>query len=148
MIRRGGSEDLEQVYLLNCEAFTEHWSFEGLVQSLQQGFDLHLCTAGDELAGYILSQDILDEVHIMQVAVAQAFRRQGVAERLSLFLMRQKADAQCFMLEVRASNTAAQALYGKLGFRHVGRRVGYYVPGSHDGEREDALLMRLDRTVE
>ena len=41
------------------------------------------------------------------------------------------------MLEVRASNAAAIALYEQLGFQHVGRRRGYYPDG------EDACLMNL-----
>lgn len=145
MIRRGGAEDLEQVYRLNCEVFSEHWSKKGLQQALEQGMDLYVCIVGEDFAGYILSQDIIDEVHIMQVAVSPAFRRQGVARALSLFLMQHKPDASTFMLEVRASNGAAQALYASLGFEHVGRRVGYYVPGDHGSEREDALLMSLVR---
>ena len=43
--------------------------------------------------------------------------------------------ASTAMLEVRASNMAAVALYEQLGFQHVGRRKGYYADG------EDALLM-------
>ena len=41
-------------------------------------------------------------------------------------------------LEVRVSNTAAQALYAKWGFLTVGRRRGYYQDNG-----EDALLMTL-----
>jgi len=42
------------------------------------------------------------------------------------------------LLEVRASNAAAQALYTAAGFVADGRRPGYYPDG------EDALLWRLD----
>jgi ribosomal-protein-alanine N-acetyltransferase len=40
------------------------------------------------------------------------------------------------MLEVRASNLIAQALYARLGFRIIGRRRGYYAEPP-----EDALVM-------
>ena len=43
------------------------------------------------------------------------------------------------MLEVRASNSAAQALYKQFGFQIVHRRPRYYVDN-----REDALLMNLE----
>jgi len=42
-------------------------------------------------------------------------------------------------LEVRASNTAAQNLYKKLGFFNVGRRKNYY-----EDNHEDAVLMALE----
>ena len=44
----------------------------------------------------------------------------------------------CLMLEVRASNAPAIALYEKHGFAAVGRRKNYY-----DAPREDAVLMTL-----
>ena len=48
-------------------------------------------------------------------------------------------NANAVTLEVRASNTAAQALYSKYGFKVMGRRVKYY---SSNGE--DAVIMSTD----
>jgi ribosomal-protein-alanine N-acetyltransferase len=48
--------------------------------------------------------------------------------------------AQHVFLEVRPSNLAAKALYGRFGFRQVAVRPGYYP--AHDG-REDALVLSL-----
>ena len=45
--------------------------------------------------------------------------------------------AEEVFLEVRESNTAAQALYLGAGFRPVGQRSGYY-----RNPREDALVLR------
>ena len=47
--------------------------------------------------------------------------------------------SRCLTLEVRASNTPAQALYEKLGFAQVGRRPKYY-----QNPREDALILRKE----
>lgn len=44
--------------------------------------------------------------------------------------------AETAFLEVRESNTAAQALYRALGFTSVGRRRSYY-----RAPREDALVL-------
>ena len=44
----------------------------------------------------------------------------------------------CLMLEVRASNAPAIALYEKHGFAAVGRRKNYY-----ESPKEDAVLMTL-----
>ena len=138
--REGNAADLDAVYRLNCEVFPESWSLEGLRDALQGGYELLLCMDGDRLAGYLLSHDVLDEVHIMQVAVAPPYHRQGIAEQLSRNLLAAK-QGMALLLEVRASNLAAQALYEKLGFVHSGLRKAYYVP-KHEGEpREDAVLM-------
>jgi len=141
-IRAGGLDDLAAVYRLNRICFAEAWSEDSLHAALESGFDLLVCEDAGLLAGYILSQDILDEVHIMQVAVDPRYRRCGVARRLSRELLRRKAAMKAMLLEVRASNRAAQGLYESLGFRRCGLRRAYYAPDTN-GAREDAILMRL-----
>jgi len=138
--RRGGADDLTVVHELNRLGLAESWSIEGLRQALKDGYDLLLCLDGDTLAGYLLSHDVIDEVHIMQVVVAPPFRRRGIAEALSRKLIASKAG-MVMLLEVRSSNHAAQALYEKLGFVRTGLRKRYYVPDREGGEREDAVLM-------
>lgn len=140
--REGGAADLPAVFELNRQALPEAWSFEGLQHSLRDGYDLDLCMDGDELAGYMLSHVVLDEVHIMQIAVASGYRRRGIAETLSRNLISGRAG-KLLLLEVRASNLAAQSLYEKLGFVRTGIRRKYYVSRAGDGEREDAVLMSL-----
>ena len=138
--RRGAADDLPQLFELNRQALPEHWSFEGLQQALKNDFDLLVCMDGDTLAGYLLSSDVLDEVHIMQIAVAPDYRRRGIGETLSRNLIAGKPGMSLF-LEVRASNRAAQTLYEKLGFTRSGMRKGYYVPKTVGEAREDAVLM-------
>jgi len=67
-------------------------------------------------------------------------RHQGIGELLliSLIDLAIELDARAITLEVRASNTAAQRLYFKYGFTHVGLRPGYYIDN-----REDGVLMFL-----
>ena len=138
--RDGGVDDLDAVYRLNCEVFPECWTRKGLSDALADCYQFLICMDGERLAGYLLSRDVLDEVHIMQVAVAPEYRRQGIAEQLSRNLLMTKRG-MLLLLEVRASNRAAQSLYEKLGFVHSGVRKAYYVP-QHEGEvREDAVLM-------
>ena len=83
---------------------------------------------------------VLDEGQICNVAVCPAFRRMGVGEAL-MAAQREIARSRgitVMMLEVRASNTAAQCLYEKLGWEKLGTRKNFY-----SSPREDALLYNL-----
>jgi len=84
---------------------------------------------------------VLDEAHIATIAVHPDIRRKGVGMRLLRTAMTAAyhEGACIFYLEVRASNLAAQIMYGNLGYEIVGRRPKYY---KNNGE--DALLMTLD----
>ena len=82
---------------------------------------------------------VLDEGNLDNIAVAPAYRRQGVADALlSVVTGFGREHLSRLMLEVRASNAPAIALYEKYGFAAVGRRKNYY-----DAPREDAVLMTL-----
>ena len=98
---------------------------------------------GGPLVGYFGFQVILEEGHIMNLAVHADYRRRGLGELLLLDLYEQARSRGVvhLTLEVRASNLAAQGLYQKYGFQVEGRRLRYY------GDGEDALIMwtgRLD----
>jgi ribosomal-protein-alanine N-acetyltransferase len=75
--------------------------------------------------------------HLMNVAVDDHLRRQGIATTLleRLFELGDRPSEQ-YTLEVRTSNESAIRLYESFGFRAAGRRRAYY----HDN-REDALIM-------
>lgn len=81
-----------------------------------------------------------DDAHIIAIAVHPGWRKRGLAEWLMLELaaLAWSQGAMAVTLEMRASNTAADALYRKLGFHEVGRRKRYY----RDTD-EDALLFTL-----
>lgn len=53
-------------------------------------------------------------------------------------LLCRRATAESVLLEVRASNDPALALYASMGFRQVGLRKKYY-----SSPEEDAVLMTL-----
>ena len=77
----------------------------------------------------------------MNLAVIESIRRKGVARALVMQALEMGLSkaARCAVLEVRASNHAAHALYRNLGFRDVTIRPTYYT-----NPIEDALLMELD----
>lgn len=145
-IRPATTADIYDIYMLNCACFIEAWSVMALGMWQERGDSLDVVYSVDGgLAAYYLGQDVLDEVHIMQLAVAQPFRRMGLARYLMQYeIDRKRAAGMCRMLlEVRLSNRAAQRLYAGLGFREVGLRKEYYAP-VEGRPAEDALLMTFD----
>lgn len=87
-------------------------------------------------AGWVLA----DELHVINVAVEPAHRREGHGRKLvvELLLHGQEKGATCATLEVRAGNAAAIGLYESLGFKSCGLRKKYY-----PDNKEDAVVMWL-----
>jgi len=92
----------------------------------------------EHLLGFIGIWLMVGEAHVVTVAVRDACRRTGIGERLLIAATEQAMayDQEVLTLEVRASNQAAQRLYEKYGFAHVGLRVKYYTDNN-----EDAAIM-------
>jgi ribosomal-protein-alanine N-acetyltransferase len=96
------------------------------------------------LDGMIVSWHVLDEVHLLSVAVAPALQRRGYGRRLVDHLIgyARGHDAARILLEVRVDNVAAIALYEQLGFEVTRTRRAYY---TIDAERSvDGLEMLLN----
>ena len=84
---------------------------------------------------------VVDEAHIGTLAVRPGFRTQGIAQYLLAEALLKCSQRGAIMahLEVRETNTAAQQLYFKFGFKPVGIRQGYY-----KDTHENAILMTLE----
>jgi len=95
----------------------------------------------DMIAGFLGLWMMVDESHIINVAVRDKYRGKGIGELLLIagIDMSYDLNAITVTLEVRASNRTAQNLYAKYGFQKVGLRKGYYTDN-----REDALIMTTD----
>lgn len=96
------------------------------------------------LVGYLCFWVVFEEVRLMNLAVIESMRHKGIARALVIQALEVglAQAARCAVLEVRASNHAAHALYRSLGFRDVTIRPTYYT-----NPIEDALLMELDPIV-
>ena len=97
-----------------------------------------LAASSQYLTGFIGVWLMVNEAHIVTVAVREECRRMGVGERLLIAAidMAIDADQEVVTLEVRASNTGAQKMYEKYGFERVGLRKRYY-----SDDHEDAVIM-------
>lgn len=84
---------------------------------------------------------MLDEAEILNLGVAEAVRRHGIARALVRTLLAQFSaqGVRTVFLEVRESNHPARGLYEAFGFREVGRRARYY-----QRPVEDAVVLRVE----
>ena len=138
-----GDADLEQILAIEELSFGTPWkaiSFIGefmVPHSFSYGIR---STTDSKLLGYIVFWLLEDEVHILNLAVHPALRRDGLATTLLKYLVdvAQKAACRTIFLEVRPSNIAALGLYTSFGFTKVGMRPNYYTD-----TKEDALLYTL-----
>lgn len=76
---------------------------------------------------------ILDEAHIMNIAVAEAYRGRGFGRQILTALIQKAAElgAAAMTLEVRVNNAPAIRLYESAGFIAAGIRPNYYGTGEH-----------------
>lgn len=141
-IRLMRSEDISAIAELEKICFSDPWSENSIASELNNPLSCWLVAVeGDSLAGYVGSQTVLDGSDMMNIAVAPAHRRKGIAEALVLALCEHLRDRSsvCLLLEVRASNAPAISLYEKLNFVQIGRRKNYY-----RNPKEDALILRKE----
>jgi len=134
-------EHVPQIAALERACFSRPWSEAMLQNELWNDSAVIIVAEGEDgtVLGYAGLQTVLDEGYINNVAVGEAFRRQGVADEIiAAFVRFGQAKLAFLTLEVRASNTPAIALYAKHGFAEVGRRKNYY-----DDPKEDAVLMTV-----
>ena len=137
--------DLDEVLMIEHRSFTTPWSLS-LFRSELKHRESHLFVARpsdlpNTVAGYVGYRVMVDEMHIVIVAVDPRRRRQGIATQMITQAMTHARDHGCVRatLEVRASNIEAQKLYFRHGFAPVGTRPGYYMR-----PKEDALILWRD----
>ncbi len=91
--------------------------------------------SGHYITGFVGFWVMADEAHITTIAVREKYRRQGIGELLLISVIDRALELKVNIvtLEVRASNTGAQALYLKYGFNKAGVRKEYYTDNREDG---------------
>ena len=135
-------EHVAAVAEMERQCFSDPWSEKSVASELDNPLSLWLIAEADGVvAGYVGSQTVLDSADMMNLAVSQDFRRQGIGEQLVNSLTEALAEkgVKTLLLEVRISNEPAKELYQKLGFEIVGKRARYY-----EKPWEDALILRKE----
>ena len=134
-------EELDAILAIEEASFTNPWTHAMYLAELEHPDTSFFYLARDPegtVAGFCSCWRVLDELHINNLAVWPDRRRAGVGSALLAHTLREGArlGAVRALLEVRASNGEARALYERFGFSVSGIRRGYY---SHPVE--DALVL-------
>ncbi len=136
-------QDLPEVLDIECQGYSHPWSESVFLDCFKDSYHLWAACLGDSLVGYAVVTYMVDEAHLMNICMHRRVRGKGIGRQLLRHVLAAASHegASQLLLEVRASNEAAIALYEDEGFREIGRRPGYYPSGNG---REDARVMVLD----
>lgn len=139
LVRLLESEDAQALAALEARVFADPWSVGRFAELLGQ--DRFLAVGAFDARGlcaYLTAYSLAGELEIVNVAVDPALRGQGLGTRLLHFFLdhARVLEATRAVLEVRAGNIPALALYRGRGFEQIGLRRGYYTDTG-----EDALVL-------
>ena len=140
-VREIQKTEINQVACLEQQIFSDAWSNQSIMESLEQDHTILLGAFEEEkLAGYLIVYYVIDEAEIARVAVDPSYRRQGVAGSLLNELKKYSESLGIikWLLDVRESNVPAISFYKKWGFTEDGIRRRFY-----SNPVEDAVLMSL-----
>jgi|SRR5579884_1717022 len=139
-------DDLDAIHAIEEASFTAPWSRKALEVELTNNPFARVYVARDDRAmtpvGYVCFWLVFEELRMMNLAVLPSERRRRIGSALlwHALTIGRTEGARRALLEVRASNGPALALYERAGFRRTGLRNKYYA-----NPVEDAVLMELDR---
>jgi len=144
VIRLATPEDIDDLLELQREAPTAaHWSRAQYEAIFQASALRRLCLLAEKgpSQAFLVAQTAGPEWELENIAVAPAARRRGLGKQLLQELLRlaRQQHALAVLLEVRASNAAARALYQACGFVEAGSRPSYY-----QDPKEDAIIWRYN----
>ncbi|XUA18735.1 ribosomal protein S18-alanine N-acetyltransferase [Citrobacter sp. OP27] len=134
--------DLPRALLIEQRAHAFPWSEQTLASNQGERYLNLQLTVDDEMAAFAITQIVLDEATLFNIAVDPAYQRRGLGRELLEQVIDEveKRGVVTLWLEVRASNVAAIALYESLGFNEATIRRNYYPTAEG---REDAIIMAL-----
>lgn len=130
---------IDQIYEIECESFSVPWSMNSLKDDLENPLaNYFVLCEGDTVLGYLGVRTVLDEIHIMNIAIKPIYRGKGYSKLLldEMMIFAIQGEYKIITLEARQSNSIALSLYEGFGFVRCGIRRDYY-----ELPTENAILM-------
>ena len=140
-IREATERDANEIARIELLSFRTPWSEEMILSEMREPLStFFVAVFQDNVIGYYGFLHILDELHILNVAVDPTFRQKGIGNKLIAHLVEKARalSARAVTLEVRESNLPAIRLYERFGFVSAGVRPHYYT------DKENALIYWLE----
>ena len=141
-ISRAKTKHAEAIYGIECESFSDPWSMDSVLFEIEHKHSVCLVAVCRPFGviGYASMRHVINEGHISNIAVSEAYKKQGIGSLLVEGLIKEAHRKKMIglTLEVRASNNPAISLYEKYGFEPEGTRPNYY-----SNPNEDAVIMWL-----
>ncbi len=139
--------DLDSILAIEHLSFQRPWGRGAFLDELKFPGALNFAAwrldADDrqKIVAYVFFRAVIEEMHILKIAVAPEWRCQGIGAALMNkgLVLAESLGCRAAYLEVRPGNVAAVKLYRKLGFSVIAKRAGYYPETG-----EDALVMRRE----
>jgi ribosomal-protein-alanine N-acetyltransferase len=129
---------------LHARAFPKPWSATEIAKLMENQAVFALVHGnGAEAQGFVMGWAAAGDAEVLTVAVVPEARRKGFGAALvtAASVTALVRGAKSIHLEVAEDNSAARALYAKLGYEEAGRRHAYY---AGEGGSIDAIVMRRD----
>ncbi|MFY9260405.1 MAG: ribosomal protein S18-alanine N-acetyltransferase [Gallionella sp.] len=147
MIRDMTAADVNAVLAIERSVQPYPWTLGNFNDALQAGYVARVVVNDDEIQGFMVWFALPDEAELLNIGVAAAHQRQGIARALinDLLATATTQQRQRVFLEVRVSNIAAIELYCHADFAVAGERRGYYKNAQGS---ENALVMVCELTGE
>ena len=137
---------LDHVLQIENTVYPHPWSRANFEDSIQTGYQMQVLTSTDsDILGYFIAMKGFEEVHLLNITVAEPNQRQGWAKLMldALAVWSRGQGAAWLWLEVRANNERALQVYKAQGFKLISVRQDYYPKGPKANGREDAIVMSL-----
>lgn len=136
-------EDIDSLLKIEQVSFPLPWTRSMFEQELHiptSHFFVAKALPDKDIVGYAGYWQVVDELHLINIAIKPEFRRQGLGKHLLYYILcdGKRLGLKRATLEVRASNLAAQRLYEQIGFKNIALRKNYYADNL-----EDAVIMWL-----
>ncbi len=133
-------DDVDQVYEIEKLSFTLPWTKDAFYNEMNINDHAYYVIAETEegIVGYCGMWLVMDEAHVTNIAIHPKYRgkKMGGGLMQAAIDVAKAQGAVLMTLEARVSNTVAQNLYRKLGFKNGGIRKRYYTDNY-----EDAIVM-------
>jgi ribosomal-protein-alanine N-acetyltransferase len=144
---------LDRVLQIENAVYPHPWRRANFEDSIKTGYQMQVLTTDSstdaDILGYFIAMKGFEEVHLLNITVAETYQRQGWAKLMldGLAVWSRGQGAAWLWLEVRASNERALQVYKAQGFKQVNIRKDYYPKGQQlnglANGREDAIVMSL-----